>query len=203
MLSRYEDPTFRHSATQPSRLGGPTFALRFRLKRMLWIIVWAAMACWTPPPLRRWRNALLRLFGAQIHPTAVVNAKAIIWWPEHLVMERYSSIGPGVICYNVDKVTIGEFACVSQRAHLCTASHDIQDSSFPLITRPITIGPNAWVAAEAFIGPGVAVGEGAVIGARAVVSKSLLPWTVYVGNPAKAVGLRRLEAAASYALAAR
>lgn len=200
MLSRYDDPAFKHATTPLPRFGGPTFALRFRLKRLVWMAVWRLLASWTPPPLRRWRNFLLALFGADIHPSATVHAKAIVWWPGHLVMERYASMGPGVICYNVDKITICEFASVSQRAHLCTGSHDIQDSGFRLVSRPITIKGNAWVAAEAFVGPGVVIGEGAVLGARGVAAKSLEPWTVYVGNPAKAVGHRRSEAAASYAL---
>lgn len=200
MLSRYNDPTFKHAVTPLPRFGGPTFALRFRLKRLVWMAVWLLLASWTPPPLRRWRNFLLRMFGADVHPTAIVHSKAVVWWPGHLIMERYASMGPGVICYNVDKITICEFASVSQRSHLCTGSHDIQDSAFPLITRPITIEANAWIAAEAFVGPGVVIGEGAVLGARGVAAKSLAPWTVYVGNPAKPVGRRRLEAAASYAL---
>ncbi|MBP1844107.1 putative colanic acid biosynthesis acetyltransferase WcaF [Rhizobium petrolearium] len=200
MLSRYDDPAFKHAATPLPRFGGPTFALRFRLKRLIWMTVWRLLASWTPPPLRRWRNLLLRVFGADIHSTAIVHAKAVIWWPGHLVMERYALIGPGVICYNVDKITICEFASVSQRSHLCTGSHDIQDSAFPLMTQPITIEANAWIAAEAFVGPGVVIGEGAVLGARGVAAKSLAPWTIYVGNPAKPVGRRRLEAAASYAL---
>ena len=196
MLSRYDDPTFKHSTTPLPRFGGPTFALRFRLKRLGWMIAWRLLAAWTPPPFRRWRNFLLRCFGAQIHFTAIIHAKAVIWWPEHLVMERYASLGPGVICYNVDMVTICEYACVSQRAHLCTGSHDIQDSAFPLIRRPIIVGANAWVAAEAFVGPGVVIGEGAVLGARGVTAKALQPWTIYVGNSAKPVGRRRPEAAA-------
>ncbi|MGK6313122.1 putative colanic acid biosynthesis acetyltransferase [Neorhizobium sp. DT-125] len=200
MLSRYEDPAFKHATTPLPRFGGPTFALRFRLKRLIWMTVWSLLASWTPPPLRRWRNFLLRAFGARIDATATVHAKALVWWPGHLVMERYASMGPGVICYNVDTITIREFASVSQRSHLCTGSHDIQDSAFPLTTRPITIAANAWVAAEAFVGPGVVIGEGAVLGARGVAAKSLEPWTVYVGNPARSVGRRRSEAAASNAL---
>ncbi|RWX80894.1 putative colanic acid biosynthesis acetyltransferase [Neorhizobium lilium] len=200
MLSRYDDPTFQHTTTPLPRFGGPTFALRFRLKRLAWMFTWKLLASWTPPPLRRWRNFLLRAFGARLDATASVHAKAVIWWPEHLVMDRFSSMGPGVICYNVDRITIGEFASVSQRAHLCTGSHDIQDSAFPLVAKPIVIAANAWIAAEAFVGPGVVVGEGAVLGARGVTAKSLESWTVYVGNPARAVGRRRLEAGASYAL---
>jgi putative colanic acid biosynthesis acetyltransferase WcaF len=68
------------------------------------------------------------------------------------------------------------------------------------VTRPVVIEEDAWVAAEAFVGPGVVVGKGAVLGARAVTAKSLEPWTIYVGNPARPVGSRRQEAAASNAL---
>lgn len=200
MRSRYDDPGFQHATTPLPRFGGPTFALHFRLKRLGWMIVWRLLASWTPPPMRRWRNFLLRSFGARLDATAMVYSSVIVWWPGHLVMERHSSLGPGVICYNVDMITIGPYASVSQRAHLCTGSHDVQDSAFPLVKRPVVIEEDAWVAAEAFVGPGVVVGKGAVVGARAVTAKSLEPWTIYVGNPARPVGSRRQDAAASNAL---
>lgn len=201
MRSRYDDPTFDTASVALPRFGGPTYALRFRLLRLMWMMSWLLLAAWTPPQFRRWRNALLRLFGARVHTTAMVHAKARIWWPGHLVMEAYASMGPGVICYNVAPTTIQAFASVSQRAHLCTGTHDVQDSAFPLIARPIIIGADAWVAAEAFVGPGVMLGEGAVLGARAVTVRSLNAWTIYVGNPAKPVRNRRREAGAAHALA--
>lgn len=55
----------------------------------------------------------------------------------------------------------------------------------PLITAPIVIEDQAWVAAGTFIGMGVTIGQGAVVGARAAVFKSVEPWTVVGGNPAK------------------
>lgn len=57
----------------------------------------------------------------------------------------------------------------------------------PVITAPITIGRGAWVAADAFVGPGVTVGERAVIGARASVFRDVEPWTVVSGNPARLI----------------
>jgi putative colanic acid biosynthesis acetyltransferase WcaF len=81
-------------------------------------------------------------------------------------------------------IDIGEFAIVSQDAVLCGGTHNIDIDAFPLVTRPITIGSHAWIAAEAFVGPGVDVGDGAVLGARGVAFKNLDAWFVYVGNPA-------------------
>ncbi len=82
---------------------------------------------------------------------------------------------------------------VSQRSFLCTASHDINDLGFPLITAPITIGEGAWIAAEAFIGPGVTVAEGAVVGARGCVFKNVPAWTVVGGNPARVLKMRTMN----------
>ncbi|MGH6957429.1 MAG: hypothetical protein ACREEW_12265, partial [Caulobacteraceae bacterium] len=63
-----------------------------------------------------------------------------------------------------------------------------------LVARPIEIGPRAWIAAEAFVGPGVTVGEGAVLGARGVAMRDLEPWTIYAGNPATPLRRREVRA---------
>jgi putative colanic acid biosynthesis acetyltransferase WcaF len=111
-------------------------------------------------------------------------------------MEAGSCLGPSVDCYSVDQVRLGPNAVVSQRAFICTASHDYRSPGFPLITAPIEIGENAWIAAEAFVGPGVKVGASAVVGARSVAVRDVLPGTVVVGNPARAVSKTDQRAAA-------
>jgi putative colanic acid biosynthesis acetyltransferase WcaF len=82
---------------------------------------------------------------------------------------------------------------VSQETYLCSASHDFEDPSMPLIFSPITIGAESWVAAGCFIGPGTTVGEGAVVGAYSVVTKDVPPWTVVAGNPARVLRERKLK----------
>jgi putative colanic acid biosynthesis acetyltransferase WcaF len=108
-------------------------------------------------------------------------------------MKSKAVIAENVDCYNMHEVVIGEGALISQRAVLCGGSHDVTDQEFTIIARPIVIEKGAWVAAEAFIGPGVTVGEGAVIGARAVVFSNAEPWTIYVGNPARAIKRREIR----------
>ncbi|TPQ49334.1 putative colanic acid biosynthesis acetyltransferase [Prosthecomicrobium hirschii] len=173
--------------------GGPSFPLRHRLFRALWTVTWFLLASWTPAFLNSWRVAILRLFGAKIACGAVVHGSARIWYPPNLYMAPLASLGPGVVCYCMDRIEIGQRAVVSQRSHLCAGSHDIDDPNFQLIVAPITIGSSAWIASEAFVGPGVYVGEGAVLGARGVTAKNLNAWTVYVGNPARAIRPRSGE----------
>ena len=164
--------------------GGATFTLRHRLFRALWGVAWHLLASWTPPQMRRWRRIILTTFGADLHPTANIYGSAKIWYPPNLKMGPYASLGPGVICYSMDRIEIGAHVVVSQRAHLCCGTHDIRSPDFQLFARPITIGANAWICAEAFVGPGVTVGEGAVLAARGVTFGNLDPWTVWRGNPA-------------------
>src|SRR4051812_39710220 len=175
--------------------GGPSFSLGNRISRAAWNLTWAVLASWTPPQMRFWRRFLLKLFGARLGEASDVRGSARVWYPPHLHLADRALLAERVNCYNMAPISLGRAALVSQGAHLCAGSHDIASATFQLTASPITIGAGAWIAAEAFVGPGVEVGEGAVLGARAVTFRSLEAWTVYGGNPAKAIKPRMLRAA--------
>lgn len=162
--------------------------------RMLWTIVWGVFARPLPRSVGSgWKRFLLRLFGARIDATAIVYSSAKVYYPANLTMGAYACLASDVDCYNVAPVTIGANSTVSQGAYLCTASHDITDPLNPLVTKPIVIEDQAWVAAGAFVGMGVTIGQGAVVGARAAVFKDVEPWTVVGGNPAKFIKRREIK----------
>ena len=173
--------------------GGPTYSLANRAFRASWIVAWFLLASWTPPMLHRWRRFLLRLFGAKIAPTAAIYGSVKIWYPPHLEMGQFALLGPGVTVYCVAKITLQDHAIVSQGSHLCSAGHDVEDRHFQTVARPITIGRRAWIATEAFVGPGVTIGDGAVLGARGCAYRDLDPWMIYGGNPARMLKPRRLR----------
>jgi len=177
-------------ATQPLR-GGPCFSLKHRIQRLIWNLVWALFASWTPPPLHRYRIFLLQLFGAKVDRTAHVYGSARIWLPRNLTMDAHSCLGPKVTCYCMANVHLEPYAIVSQGAHLCTGMHDVDDPNFQLITKPIKLCSHSWVAAEAFIGPGVIIAARSVIGARAVVFKNTEINMIYIGNPAQPLRIRK------------
>jgi putative colanic acid biosynthesis acetyltransferase WcaF len=161
-----------------------------KLRRLLWGMVQATLYRWSPVAFHGWRRLLLRLFGANVGTGAHPYPSARIWAPWNLEMGDRSCLGPRSICYTVGRVRLGADAIVSQGAHLCAATHDHRDPTFPLVVGDIKVGAGAWVAADAFIGPGVAIGDGAVVGARAVVVKDVEACRVVVGNPARFIGVR-------------
>lgn len=55
----------------------------------------------------------------------------------------------------------------------------------------VAIGDDCWIGTGAKILDGVHIGQGCVIGAGAIVSKSLPPYSIAVGVPAKIVGTRK------------
>jgi putative colanic acid biosynthesis acetyltransferase WcaF len=177
-------------AKSGSVYGGASFSIRNRVVRALWIAVWRLFASWTPSKWWRWRIFLLRLFGANVANACDVKGSARVWLPSNLTLGKYAQIGDNATCYNQAPIVIEEHALISQGAHLCAGTHDIDTASFQLVASPIVIRCRAWIAAEAFVGPGVTVGEGAVLGARGVCFKDLEDWTVYIGNPCKPVRLR-------------
>jgi putative colanic acid biosynthesis acetyltransferase WcaF len=187
--------TILDARTSDSTRGAASFTLSNRLYRIAWAVTWKVLASWTPPAFFRWRRLLLILFGAKLAPTARVYPSASIWSPANLEMAAYACLGPASHAYSMAPIIIGENALVSQGGQLIAGTHDIEDPLFQLQARSITLGARVWIAAEAFVGPGVIVGEGAVLGARGCAFKNLEPWTVYAGNPARAIKPRRVREA--------
>ncbi len=182
------------AAQADSLHGGPSFSLANRVERAIFAVVWRLLGWIIPPPFGwGWRKFLLRLFGAQLGKGARVYPSARIWLPRNLVMKPWSSIGPGVQCYNQARISLGEGSIVSQRAFLCSGDHDHRDPAHQLVTRPIVIEAGAWVAAEAFVGPGVTIGKGAILGARGCAMKDIPAGTVWAGNPAVQVAERQVR----------
>lgn len=161
---------------------------------MIWNICWTILARPFPKStFMFWKRFLLRLFGAKIARTANIYASAKVFMPWNLDMKEHACLASGVDCYNAAPIIIGVDATVSQRAYLCTASHNISSSRHEQIEKPIIIADRAWIAAEAFVGPGVTIGEGAVVGARTAVFKDVEPWSVVGGNPAKFIKKRIIK----------
>lgn len=139
------------------------------------------------------RQALLKMFGAKIGKGCLICRGVTVYAPWNLTMGEMVCIGPYTELYDKDKIEIGDGVVVSQNSYLCTASHNISSPQMELVTAPIVIEDNVWIAAKSSILLNVTISEGAVVGACAVVAKSVPAWSVVVGSPAKVVKKREFN----------
>lgn len=166
-------------------------SLKNKIGRMVWNIIYIlAFRPFSLTLFNPWRLFLLRLFGAKLHPKTHIYSSVKIWAPWNLEMGAYACLAPDVDCYNTDFISIGKHTTISQKSYLCASSHDITDPHHSLITAPIIIEDQVWIAAGSFIGMGTRIGQGAVVGARACVFNDVDPWTVVGGNPARYIKQR-------------
>jgi putative colanic acid biosynthesis acetyltransferase WcaF len=163
------------------------------IKRALWMIVRASLFRTSFHNWYGWRRLLLQLFGAKLGRNVRIRPTAFVEIPWNVELADDVVIGDYAIVYSLGKITIGRAATISQYAHLCAGTHDYTTRRFPLLKPPIVIGEEVWVAADAFIGPGVTVGDRAVVGARATVVKDVPPDQVVVGPNATIVKRRILN----------
>ena len=176
---------------QKETLTSPTFSLQNKLIRVLWRFVYILFFRFSPVPFFKYRNFILKLFGADLHTSTRIYPTVSIWLPSNLSIGSESTLGPFVDVYNQGKITIGDKVIVSQGAHLCASTHDYNDPLHPLLLAPINVANDVWICAEAFIGPKVSIEQGCVIGARAVLTIKTKSWGVYAGNPCIRVNERK------------
>lgn len=170
-------------------------ARKYSLGEMICRVLWTLaqpLFRFSPRPCFAWRRFLLRSFGAKIGRSVNVYPSATIYFPWNLEAGDESAIGEHALIYNLGRVTLGPRVTISHCAHLCAGTHDHTKPDFPLLRLPIVIGSDAWICADAFVGPGVTVGEGAIVGARAVAMKDVKPRSIVVGNPARVSKTREI-----------
>ena len=140
---------------------------------------------------------LLRAFGARVGTNVLVRPSVRITYPWKISIGDRSWIGDHAELYSLGEITIGADAVVSQKAYLCTGSHDHRSPAFDIYANPIVVEDQAWVCADVFVHPGVVVGRGAVIAARSVLRSDAEPYGLYSGAPAELRGRRQPRGEAS------
>lgn len=99
----------------------------------------------------------------------------------------------------MESVVIGENVLMASKIYISDCSHgsysgdqndsnpNITPADRPLFSKPVLIEDNVWLGEFVSVLPGVTIGKGTIVGANSVVSKSLPPYVIAVGAPAKPI----------------
>lgn len=113
----------------------------------------------------------------------------------YISLGKNCSVNPFCVLYGHGGLEIGDHVRIATHCVVVPAEHRFDDASVPiteqgLSTRGVKIDSDVWIGAGTIILDGCEIGEGCVIGAGSIVTKSLRPYSVAVGAPAREVRKR-------------
>lgn len=164
-----------------------------KVARMLWAMVEKTLFRLSFHNWYLYRALILRRFGAKIGRKARIRRTVKIEIPWNLTIGDEVIVGDDAILYALGPITIGHRTMISQYVHLCAGTHDHRFKTYPQIRPPIVIGDDCWIAAGAFVGPGVTIGDRSVVSARASVFKDVPSDVIVLGNPSTVISTRVFE----------
>ena len=118
---------------------------------------------------------------------------------DHVIFDTYGgsikignncSFNPFCVIYGHGGLVIGDNVRIATQTVIIPANHIYHNVNVPIMNQGetkigIRIEDDVWIGAGVKILDGVIVGKGSVIGAGSVVTKSIPPYSVVVGVPAK------------------
>ncbi len=94
------------------------------------------------------------------------------------------------VLLDCNRITIGDRTLLGPGVHIYAATHPVESevrAHGRELAQPVTIGSDVWIGGGAIVCPGVEIGTGAVIGAGSVVTTSIPPHCIAVGNPCRVI----------------
>jgi acetyltransferase-like isoleucine patch superfamily enzyme len=142
---------------------------------------------------------------SRIDPFTVITANGPI------SIGRNVHIGSGSFMAGAGGIELGDFANLSQGVRIYSVTDDFSGGAMigPTLPKaytavrkaPVVLGRHGVLGSGATVLPGADIGEGSAVGAMSLVTRSLPPWGVYAGAPARLIRERRrdlLELEAQY-----
>jgi acetyltransferase-like isoleucine patch superfamily enzyme len=160
-----------------------------------------------------WQQELSKHFNAKFGQNAFVSPEAHLYGIKHLsigdetfiasgCLIREAALNVGSHCsfntgsYIQGNITMGDYVRIAPNANIVAMNHNFEDISKPIAAqglshKGIVIEDDVWIGAGATVLDGVTIGAHSIIGAGAVVTKSIPPYSIAAGNPARILRHRR------------
>jgi len=104
-------------------------------------------------------------------------------------------INSGAVIDGRGGITIGNHVMIGPNVCITSSTHQYKDLTLPMMIhghelRPVIIGNDVWIGANATILGGVTIGQGAIIAAGAVVNNDVEKFAIVGGVPARKIKYR-------------
>jgi len=142
-------------------------------------------------------NFLLKQIGSKVGIDLKIFSILGIENPTGISIGDNVWISKNVALYAYNGITIGNNVIIAKDVSLISSDHqylsNIKINKQKMQTgKPIIIGDDVWIGEKAIILKSVNIGNGCVIGAGSVVTKSIPPFSIVAGNPARIIKVRKL-----------
>lgn len=117
------------------------------------------------------------------------------YYKNEMVIGDETWIGQQCFLHSAGGITIGRRVGIGPGVRMITSVHAEAGRQVPVLfspveTAPIVIEDDADIGVGAIVLPGVTIGRGAIVGAGAVVTRSVPPYAVVAGVPARVLRYR-------------
>ena len=134
------------------------------------------------------RSALLSAHVGAIGKSCAIRAPIYVDYGVNIYVGDRVFMNYGCVLLDVCRIEIGAGSQIGPAVQIVTADHPrdpaVRAAGLEM-GRPIRIGKNVWIGAQAVILPGVTIGAGAIVGAGSIVTRDVPPNATVVGNPAR------------------
>jgi acetyltransferase-like isoleucine patch superfamily enzyme len=139
------------------------------------------------------------LFFHYLIPQKLFRLNPKVNWPVHFTSKVLSpeNITKGILCDPGDNlnnyiqanngIVFGFNVELGPGVAIISSNHQSDNLRKHVKGKPITIGNNVWIGANATILPEVTIGNNVIIGANSLVSKNIPDNSIAVGNPSKVI----------------
>lgn len=133
------------------------------------------------------------IFGANVNAWAHEERNVIITYDRDVTIRIGSNVrlnGVGLMAKR--GITIGDNCILGSTLLVDTDFHSVRRDRATnphalVLSAPIVVGDNVWLAGQTVVLKGVTIGANSVIGFRAVVTRDVPPDVIVAGNPARVV----------------
>ncbi|MBI4320707.1 MAG: acyltransferase [Chloroflexi bacterium] len=134
-------------------------------------------------------NAGTMILGDKVRVVSIITPSELITFPGgRLEIGASVFINRGTTISAYELVRIGDNCQIGTHCVIMDSDlHSIEDHLERPQAKPVIIEDNVWLGTRVIVLKGVTIGRGSAVGAGSVVTKSIPPWSVAAGVPAKVV----------------